>query len=224
MLELKSVSITDANNVSSKKYTSHKAETISAGMLHLILPVLSESSDATNKNSHVNTEKGFGTKACIKTIEGKDALIVFGVKKDWTNEDFQKRLKEGDYNYRLLWDKGDPWWTSQTTLPGGKYRVELVKTDPELSAVKETNEKFTILYNRWKNRKNNGDNISADESYYKMVHLGKQALPYIILKIKDGESDLIPIVSEITGAIPKKATISECIEWWDRIGSYKVKK
>jgi hypothetical protein len=134
----------------------------------------------------------------------------------WEKEDFLRRLKGEGYDYRLLWKKGDLWWTRQTSLQEARYRVELVRAEPELMDANSVEEKFAILYDRYKAAKAQGKTIESDEIYYDIVRLGKQAVPYIIDKIRAGDKNLITALSEVTGFIPRNATIAQSLDWWER--------
>jgi hypothetical protein len=51
----------------------------------------------------------------------------------------------------------------------------------------------------------------------KIKELGIAVLPFLMDKIRDGNTDLIPIVSELTdGKIAESSTVVECLAWWSK--------
>jgi hypothetical protein len=193
---------------------------LSIGMMFMLFPVLTSPNDV-NDNIYYDMNRGEAIKASIINFEGEKTLSLYIVYRAWTKEDFVKKLKdEKAGGIRLLWKKGDPWWSSQTSLPGGVLRTVLIKKDEELSKATTVNDKFEILYSRFKNYKSKGDQISADESYYKIFSLGKKAIPDIVEKIKEGDKDMIPALSEISGSTLPTYSISDCLKWWERVKEY----
>jgi hypothetical protein len=76
-------------------------------------------------------------------------------------------------------------------------------------------EKFKELYNKWRETKNIGNARLSEEIYMRLEGLGVESLPYIIEKIKSGDSELIPMISFLTrNEIPKTATPEDVIKWW----------
>lgn len=57
----------------------------------------------------------------------------------------------------------------------------------------------------------------TQEKYRQIRRLGIAALPSIMEKVKLGDIELIPIISELTdGKIKKDITQSECLDWWEK--------
>jgi hypothetical protein len=53
-------------------------------------------------------------------------------------------------------------------------------------------------------------------NYQAIARLGIPALPLLIEKIEQGETDLIPLVSQLVDKeLPEDATQQQCLEWWD---------
>lgn len=220
----KSLDPNDTKNIDQVYQKGNITNNLSIGMMNMIFPVLPSPIDV-NDNIYYDMKKGTAIKASIVNFEGEKALSLYIVYRDWTNEDFVKRLKDAKGRFtRLLWKKGDPWWTSETTMPGGELRTVLIKKDEELSKAKTDNDKFEILYSRYKNYKLKDDQISADESYYKIFSLGKRALPCLIEKIKEGDKDMILTLSEISGSTLPTYSISDCLKWWERVKEYWLKE
>ena len=215
LLETRSVRYIDANEVTIEKYTGHKIQRIFVvSGIQMILPVLSP-----KNNKNINYEVGgvFGTKASSTSFEEEEALVVFcSYGREKTEEDIIKRVNEGPYNYRLLWKKGDLWWTRQTGLDENRYRLELIRSETLLTDDNSVEAQFTVLYKRYKTTKAQGKTIESDEICYEIVKLGNQAVPSIMDKIKLGDESLIPVLSEITGFVPRNATVNKSLEWWER--------
>jgi len=51
--------------------------------------------------------------------------------------------------------------------------------------------------------------------YLDIVGLGKQAVPSIVEKIKAGDKDMVGALSELTGSVPRNATIARSLNWWE---------
>jgi hypothetical protein len=215
LLETKSVRYIDANEVTVDKYPGHKIQRIFVvSGIQVILPVLSPKND---KNTNYEVGGVFGTKASITSFEGEEALVVFcSYGREKTEEDIIKRVNEGPYNYRLLWEKGDLWWTRQTGLDENRYRLELIRSEPPLTDANSVEARFATLYSRYETAKAEGREIESGEICYDIVDLGKEAVPFIMDKIKEGDESLIGALSEITGFVSRDATIDKCLDWWER--------
>jgi hypothetical protein len=127
------------------------------------------------------------------------------------------------YDAIFVWQKGDPWWTTvkfYDTPEKVRYRMELVKPNKELEG-KNTAEKFDLLYSRWKQAGDANNTIEEREYYYRIVNLGRDALPYVVEKLKAGDEETIKLISELNSNIRGKATKAECLEWWDRMKKYE---
>ena len=82
---------------------------------------------------------------------------------------------------------------------------------------KQTPRQFEKLYQLWKNKKNQKKYKKAKEIYKKITNLGVLALPYMVNKVRQGDSDVIAMISELTdGKMKKNVKISDCINWWKK--------
>ncbi len=217
LLEMRTTRKVDPNARRWLRFPGHKTEAISVDMARLVFPVRSKLSDRDANDVYYQRDNALASRLIVRDFEDAKALVVGIARRDWEKDDPRQRLNEGKYLCRLLWKRGDPWWTSQTTFPDGWYRVELVrktKDSVERSSPKTT---FLSLYNQMKKAKGRGDDIAADEYYHQLVRLGKDAVPYMMERITDGDTDLIPAVSEIAGRFRRNATREKCLQWWQRI-------
>lgn len=114
----------------------------------------------------------------------------------------KKRFEEYEQPEYIVWD-------SKSTA------TAVVKWWPK--ARKETPQKFKRLYIEWKNLKNQGKEKEKEEKE-KLEHiraLGIAALPMIIEKVREGDKELIPIVSKLTNdQVDPNTSISQCFAWW----------
>jgi len=218
LLEMRTTRKVDPNARRWLRYPGHRIATISVDMARLVFPVRSKPSDGDTNDVYYQRDSALASRSIVRDFEDAKALVVGIARRDWEKDDPRRRLNEGKYRYRLLWKRGDPWWTSQTTFPGGSYRVELIRGNKGAAAPSDPKTMFLSLYNRMKKAKGRGDDIAADEYYHQLVRLGKDAVPYMIERITDGDTDLIPAVSEITGRFRRNATKEKCLQWWQRIG------
>jgi len=80
---------------------------------------------------------------------------------------------------------------------------------------KETPQRFSNLYAEWKHLKEMGKNKEATSKYYMIRNLGIDALPYIVQKIGQGDSELVPIVAYLAdNDVSSTATVSQLVSWW----------
>lgn len=99
-----------------------------------------------------------------------------------------------------------------TVKPGEDVYVHWWKT-----ARQNTPKHFKKLYNEWQELKKQKKNEQAKEKYRKILHLGIAALPYMIEKAEQGDTELIAGISEFTdGKVRKDAPVSECLNWWEQ--------
>jgi hypothetical protein len=81
----------------------------------------------------------------------------------------------------------------------------------------KTPQQFESLYGDWKKLKEEAKETEAKEKYQRMTDLGIFALPSMMEKIKHGNTELIPMVSELTeGKVDKNAKKSDCLAWWQK--------
>ena len=124
----------------------------------------------------------------IKRIEEAPRQYV------WIVEEFPDiQQRGGPPDYGLLWSR---WWK------------ELVPSTPK---------RFARLYEEWKDLRERGKLKEAKDVYNRIVDLGVVALPLMIEKIEQGDTELIRAVSGLTdGRVTEDAKASECVEWWKK--------
>jgi len=72
-------------------------------------------------------------------------------------------------------------------------------------------------YSQWKKLKTEGKEKEAKEKLEEIRALGVAALPIIIEKVKQGDNELIPIVSKLTdGQVDPNTNNSQCVSWWQQ--------
>ncbi|HUT28528.1 MAG TPA: HEAT repeat domain-containing protein [Sedimentisphaerales bacterium] len=79
-------------------------------------------------------------------------------------------------------------------------------------------EHFEDKYGKWKIEKKAHPHLKGidDRDKKKMLKHGVATLPFMIEQVRQGETDLIPLISELVGGkIPVNATPQQCLEWWD---------
>ena len=84
-------------------------------------------------------------------------------------------------------------------------------------ARKETPNQFSQRYSQWKSLKSQGKQDKSKEKLEEIRALGIASLPIIIEKVKQGDNELIPIVSKLTdGQVDPNANTSQCVSWWQQ--------
>ena len=84
-------------------------------------------------------------------------------------------------------------------------------------ARKETPNQFSQRYSQWKDLKKKGKEKEAKEKLEEIRALGVAALPIIIEKVKQGDNELIPIVSKLTDVqVDPNANTAQCVSWWQQ--------
>jgi len=79
----------------------------------------------------------------------------------------------------------------------------------------KTPQQFENLYQQWKTLKEEGKEIEAKEKYQRMTDLGISALPSMMEKVEQGDTNLVSAISELTeGKVNKNAKKSDCLNWW----------
>jgi hypothetical protein len=82
---------------------------------------------------------------------------------------------------------------------------------------KQTPQRFVTLYKDWTELKKQGKGEETKEKYQRIVDIGIIILPYLIEKIAQCDTALIPAVSKLTdGEVKIDAKSEECIEWWNK--------
>ena len=76
---------------------------------------------------------------------------------------------------------------------------------------------FSQYYSQWKEFKNNHKEKDAKDKLNEIYDLGIGALPMIMEIVRQGDTELIPIISKLTDdKIKSSATASECLSWWEK--------
>jgi len=138
----------------------------------------------------------------------------------YTNKEKERRAKIAKYRYR------------RTVYHYGKAIATIVKMKlkyKELSDVQFwsdwrqkgpqfTEQRFDTIYSKWKNEKETGrPTYVVRKQFLKMVDLGIPALPFMIEKVQQDETDLIPAISILTGGkLKDTSTRAECLNWWNK--------
>ncbi len=80
---------------------------------------------------------------------------------------------------------------------------------------KQTRQKFEETYRELRKQKSR-DSKGAKDRCRRIRNLGIQAIPYAIKKIRGGDTEMVPLLSELTGGETEKAaSASECVSWWN---------
>ena len=83
------------------------------------------------------------------------------------------------------------------------------------SSRNEVNVKFPQYYGQWKSYQKKSDNEGASLNLQGLKHLGIDALPFLMEKIKDGDHEMIFVVSYLSNReVAEDATPEECLVWW----------
>ncbi len=138
----------------------------------------------------------------------------------YTNKEKELRAKIAKYRYR------------RTVYRYGKAIATIVKMElkyKELSDVQFwsdwwqkgpqfTEKRFDTIYSKWKNEKETGrPTYVVRKQFLNMVDLGIPALPFMIEKVQQGETEFIPAISILTGGkLKNTSTRAECLDWWNK--------
>ena len=80
-----------------------------------------------------------------------------------------------------------------------------------------TRKRFDARHKEWKamKKKTKLEKSNARRKLSKMTDLGLPALPFMIEKIEQGETDFIPLISKLTDKeLSETASRQECLRWW----------
>jgi hypothetical protein len=82
---------------------------------------------------------------------------------------------------------------------------------------KETLQQFNQRYSQWKDLKNHSKEKEAKDKMNEIFDLGIGALPMMMEKVKQGDSELISIISKLTDKkVDPNFTAEQCISWWEQ--------
>ncbi len=85
------------------------------------------------------------------------------------------------------------------------------------NARKETTKLFNQRYLQWSDLKNKKDQDKSKEELEKIRALGIAALPLIIEKVRQGDIELIPVISKLTkNKIDPNSSAAQCLTWWQQ--------
>lgn len=112
-------------------------------------------------------------------------------KKEFPREDFRRlRTPEDAVRYYQTW-----WRTAEA----------------------DTEASFTEEFGKRKDAKRQKLQSEEKARIDRVKGLGRLALPRIFAKIAEGETDLVPVASELVGgALPSTATPAQCAGWWQQ--------
>jgi hypothetical protein len=80
-----------------------------------------------------------------------------------------------------------------------------------------TPQQFSQRYSQWKVTINQGILDKTKEKSEEILALGIAALPLILEKVKQGDSELISIISKLTDKkVDPNSTVEQCISWWEQ--------
>ncbi|MBN1803650.1 MAG: hypothetical protein JW837_00225 [Sedimentisphaerales bacterium] len=123
----------------------------------------------------------------------------------------QKSKEDPDFNWlgwawaeitRITPTKNKHWESIENWWKGGR---------------KQARERFESLYQKWKDDKANGKSLDADKMKKSIQALGIETLPFLIDKVKQGDTEWVEVISKLTaGKLDKNAYIFQCIEWWEK--------
>jgi len=75
---------------------------------------------------------------------------------------------------------------------------------------------FENRFHRWKICKTENKTGEAEEKYQRILDLGIDAIPQLVEKISEGDSEFIDAISFLTdGELKSDASVSETVEWWN---------
>jgi hypothetical protein len=80
-----------------------------------------------------------------------------------------------------------------------------------------TRGRFDAKRNEWKAMKKETqlEKSNANSKLSEMTDLGIPAIPFMVEKVGQGETDFIPLISKLTDKeLAEDASIAECLDWW----------
>ena len=152
-----------------------------------------------------------------KELVSKSLNFKAYVSEEQTNRFNHKKLYVTRYAKKLdhvhqKWNKGAKWWSEYL-----KYTEDHIELHAyENSYLSELATKFDAVYGEFRETLKEGEETRQKNKYEEIVNLGIGVLPCIVQKVKEGDASLIPAISELAGTINKNATISECLDWWEK--------
>jgi hypothetical protein len=140
--------------------------------------------------------------------DGRLARLVWDITK-WRYETVRSGAKPGQHVWTV---DAFPDMKSTTGPPG--WRSVLLRWWRENP--KWTEERFARLYQEWKALTAEGKREEAEARYQAIKDLGIAALPYMMEKVKAGETALMPAIAYLTdGAVPADSDSEACLAWWE---------
>jgi len=82
---------------------------------------------------------------------------------------------------------------------------------------KQTPQKFQELYSEWRNLGDRRKENQRKSKFVQIHNLGLAAIPVIMEKVREGDKELLLLVSELTGGkVYPNVTIDQCFAWWQQ--------
>jgi len=113
----------------------------------------------------------------------------------WTEEQLTDNRRQDANSLPELWSR---WWHGGSQFTG---------------------QRFEAKHNEWKvmKKENHLEKSNAKRRLSEMTDLGIPAIPFMIEKVEQGETDFIPLISRLTNKeLSETATQQECLEWWNK--------
>lgn len=136
---------------------------------------------------------GFPALSHVIDKMGVDPMVaqaVFDITKKRPTREERRNLDHHDYKRDYL----RRWWARADT---------------------EASERVAHHAGKFRNAKRNGMISEATSEYGELMAIGRTAYPHLFARIAEGDTELIPIVSDLTGGdILPTATPEECAAWW----------
>jgi hypothetical protein len=109
---------------------------------------------------------------------------------------------------------------ARSEYPQGEFGKSNAKAKLYLEWWKEDRAKtpnlFAEAYATWKQLRTEGSSDKAQEAWDRMKNIGIDVLPLAMEKIRAGETELIPLISQVLRKeeVAKDATREEVLKWW----------
>jgi hypothetical protein len=185
-----------------------------SGFLVMAFPVLSGPLDQITKP---------GSTRCAQIIKittvGGSPAIVAKVARTCVEANARERLINGGFDYVLVWKHGDPWWTICWQSQSTSLFHMLVEPETDEEKARPFAQRFEERCANWLALTDSEDILERRIRYEKLLQLGKGAVPLMIERVREGDTKLIPAISELTGGIRKKANRDRCLQWWSQVNS-----
>ncbi len=114
--------------------------------------------------------------------------------------------------------------TKGTKDPVAEWANQMAITLPELwsqwwrGGPQFTRARLEAKHSEWKamKKENQLEKSNANSKLSEMADLGIPAIPFMVEKVKQGETDFIPLISKLTNKkLAETATKEQCLAWWE---------